>query len=295
MKPAEFEEREYEAPLYNQLERSVTMLWSPGQVLEGLIGIDRASMVHDLEFFWRTIGLSRIPRGAVLSRYVWPFSWGPRSSQQQLPNFRLNLFLQAKRSHFSSRTPKAMKAMGLQGPMWAFFIDEGQQRLLEYLSKRVKGRAHVAYAAPVFHEKRHLFLHTRARTIVANSTFPSVIRLRGHKGWYYQRQGAVGVANPDPELIEEPSLIQRLQHMINEDALRPVIDELPLESLAEHVIAAVGNQRLPESFLRAQFFDELQEIDRLSEQFNLVPTARAYMQVSLFADTFALVWLVVSG
>ena len=30
--PSEFEEKEYEAPLYNQLERTPGLVWSPGQV-----------------------------------------------------------------------------------------------------------------------------------------------------------------------------------------------------------------------------------------------------------------------
>lgn len=41
MKPAEFEEKEYEGPLYNQLERGNRLLWPPGQVLEGYLGFDR--------------------------------------------------------------------------------------------------------------------------------------------------------------------------------------------------------------------------------------------------------------
>lgn len=41
MKPAEFEERAYEAPLYNQLERGERNIFTPGLVLQGDIGFDR--------------------------------------------------------------------------------------------------------------------------------------------------------------------------------------------------------------------------------------------------------------
>jgi len=38
--PAEFEEKSYEAPLYNQLERGQNRLFVPGQVLENTLGFD---------------------------------------------------------------------------------------------------------------------------------------------------------------------------------------------------------------------------------------------------------------
>jgi hypothetical protein len=41
MTKAEFEERAYEAPLYNQLERGQQDIWTPGQVLESRVGFDR--------------------------------------------------------------------------------------------------------------------------------------------------------------------------------------------------------------------------------------------------------------
>jgi hypothetical protein len=294
MKPAEFEEREYEGPLYNQLERGQAMLWHPGQVLEGRIGFDRALMVQELEV-WRAIGLSRVPSGAVLGRYLWPPWWGPGNLRRPLPNFKLNLFLQAKRSHFSPRAPRAASKMGLKGETWAFFLDAKQQLLLECLSHKTQRRAHVAYAAPVFHEQSDLYWHTRKRTIVKNSTFPSAKCLSGHKAWYYQQEGSVGVANPNPELIEEASLMDRLRYLVEEDRDRSEPDDLPLESLDERVQAVVGDEQLRESFQRARYFDELQEIDRLADQFDLQPTARAYLRVKTFAQIFDLTWFVVSA
>lgn len=294
MKPAEFEEREYEGPLYNQLERGQNILWSPGQVLEGSIGFDRALMVRELEI-WRFIGLSRIPRGALLARYLWPEWWGPRDPRCRLPSFKLNLFLQVKRSHFSTRPPKVSAELGFKGKTWAFFTGTRQQRLLECLSGKTKRRAHVAYAAPVFHKHQDLYLHTRKRTIVENSTFPSIKALLGHSAWYYRRNGSIGVANPDPESIQEASLMERLHDLIEEDRSRPEADDLPLESLDQRVQAAVGDEQLAESFQRARYFDELQEIDRLTDQFDIPQTGRAYLRVAAFADIFGLVWFVVGA
>jgi len=185
--------------------------------------------------------------------------------------------------------------MGLKGETWAFFLDAKQQLLLECLSDKTQRRAHVAYAAPVFHEQSDLYWHTRKRTIVKNSTFPSAKCLSGHKAWYYQQEGSVGVANPNPELIEEASLMDRLRYLVEEDRDRSEPDDLPLESLDERVQAVVGDEQLRESFQRARYFDELQEIDRLADQFDLQPTARAYLRVSTFAEIFDLTWFVVSA
>ena len=40
MTPPEFEEKSDEAPLYSQLERGQQVIFTPGQVLESLLGFD---------------------------------------------------------------------------------------------------------------------------------------------------------------------------------------------------------------------------------------------------------------
>jgi hypothetical protein len=67
---AEFEEREFEAPLYNQLEVGSNLVWSPGQVFEEHIGIDRAIFVES-PTFWRLIRRLGPPPGVFLHRYDW--------------------------------------------------------------------------------------------------------------------------------------------------------------------------------------------------------------------------------
>ena len=71
-RPSDFEEKDYEAPLYNQLESSCTsLLWTPGQVFEQHIGIDRAMFPEDPDF-WEILG-SRPRRGVLLEDYRWRF------------------------------------------------------------------------------------------------------------------------------------------------------------------------------------------------------------------------------
>jgi hypothetical protein len=295
MIPAEFEEPAYEAPLYNQLERGVAPLYTPGRVLEQHLGFDRGIYIAE-QMVWETLGYSAPPSGMALGYYDWPMWFGPPRPRHNLPRFRLNLFLQAKRSLYYVRRPRSLARFpDYQGPMWAFNIKEHQQKLLMHLANRAGRRAHVAYAAPAFHTNAALFRHTRCRSIVPNSSFPSVMALEGHEAWYYREPGTVGVANPDPEHIEEQPFLERLE-LLAADA--PISDQgeiFGFDQLAPVVIAAVQDIENMADPYAAQFFDDLQTLDRFLEPYDLRSTIRAFSQIRLFTLRFALTWLVHSG
>ena len=129
MTPAEFEEKSYEAPLYNQLERGQRDVFTPGQVLESPLGFDRGLFLTQAAL-WETLGFDSPLRGAALAYYHWPPRWGPPDPRKQLPRFRLNLFLQAKRPVYYKRKPRALGTIStISAPLWAFRITEHQQRL----------------------------------------------------------------------------------------------------------------------------------------------------------------------
>jgi hypothetical protein len=257
MKWAEFEEASYEAPLYNQLERGVAEVYTPGRVLERRLGFDRGILVAE-HLVWATLGYSAPPPGIALGYYDWPMFLEPRRSGRTLPRFRLNIFLQAKRPLFHARRPRKLaKFPDYSGALWAFSITPHQQVLLEQLASRAGRRAHVAYAAPVFHTRADLYKHTRLRTVVQQSTFPSALALKDHESWFYRIPGATGIANADPERIEEQPFLDRIRS--------------------------------------AKFLDDLQTLDRLMEPFALRRTLRAYAQVRLFSIQFAITWLIHSS
>ena len=95
MIPAEFEEKSYEGPLYNQLERGNQFIFTPGQVLENTLGFDRGIFLAQTAL-WQTLGYKSHPHGAALAYYDWPMGFGPGGPVTG-SRFRLNLFLQAKR------------------------------------------------------------------------------------------------------------------------------------------------------------------------------------------------------
>ncbi len=124
-KPSEFEEKEYEAPLYNQLESGTNLIWSPGQVFEHHIGIDRAMLLQN-PAVWKVFGYDRALPGVLLETYDWNFIWR-RRQRRPLPDFKLNLFVQAKRCYFYNRRPGHLKGAALHSPCWRFNIEEVQQ------------------------------------------------------------------------------------------------------------------------------------------------------------------------
>jgi hypothetical protein len=294
MVPAEFEEKSYEGPLYNQLERGNAELFTPGQVLENTLGFDAGLFVAQ-SALWETLGYKTPLRGAALAYYDWPYAWRLARPTVKIPRFRLNLFLQAKRPVYYRRRPRAMRSIAsMQGPLWSFRVTEHQQRRLEVLSDRLQGRAHVAYAAAAFHTYADLFTHTKRRTIVENSTFPSVEKMMGHEAWYYRMPGAQGAANPKPESIEEPSLLARVRDLARVSEPYDAGDLTWLEMTSRSVIEAAGAIEETIDGVSAHFFDDLQTLERLLERVELRPSLRSFVQIGLFTARFDVNWLVVA-
>jgi hypothetical protein len=294
MKVAEFEERSYEAPLYNQLERGTADVFTPGQVLENRVGFDRGIFLAEAAL-WETLGYTAPLRGAALAYYLWPLEWGPTQPRTGLPRFRLNLFLQAKRPTHFARKPRALKShSGIEAPLWMFNVNAHQQRLLEVLADKTRGKAHVAYASAAFHTSLDLFTHTKRRTIVERSTFPSVDALRGHTAWYYQHPGASGTANPELNDIRELPLLERIRTLGLESTSDTARDLVWLDVLASQVVAAAEMADRAVDATTSQFFDDIQTLERLAESYQLRPTLTAYAKVRLFVIRFDLTWLLLA-
>jgi len=287
-KPSEFEEKEYEAPLYNQLESGTNLIWSPGQVFEHHIGIDRAMLLQN-PAVWKVFGYDRALPGVLLETYDWNFIWR-RRQRRPLPDFKLNLFVQAKRCYFYNRRPGHLKGAALHSPCWRFNIEEVQQEAFERVEDKIRDRALLCYAAPVFHRLTQLYAHTRSCTIVQNSTFPSVGVLSGHSAWYFDSPGGSGVANPQPEAIDGPDLSSLLGGFIRENADQRNHSVAQLASLINEGLSDLGatNSRV------GIYFERIRALRRAEEEYFIYSEeARAFADVATFADTFHLEWFVV--
>jgi hypothetical protein len=292
MTPAEFEEASYEAPLYNQLERGVTNLYTPGKVLEAQLGFDRGILIAE-HLVWETLGYAAPPPGIALGYYDWPVFAALRLPDRPLPRFRLNVFLQAKRSGYYKRRPRALqKFADYRGPLWAFSTTMHQQELLERLATRAGRRAHVTYAAPAFHTRGELYKHTRLRTLVQNSTFPSALALKGHESWYYKEPGATGIANPNPERIGGHGFLEVIAALAADAPETEPGDYSGYAQIAQDVIAAVQDTGDLEDPGVAKFMDDLQTLDRLLDRYLFRSPWRDYAQVRLFSEEFDLTWFI---
>lgn len=293
MQPAEFEEKEYEAVLYEQLESSRANVWSPGQVFEGHIGIDRAMFVESPRV-WRTLGRA-MARGVFMNRYDWRSIWR-RRPRRELPNFRLNLFIQAKRPSVFRRVPRHVRKAGLTGPGWCFNLDVHQQQALERVAARFTDRAAIVYAAPAFHTVVQLFAHTRNVTVVENSTFPDAVRLQGHSKWFYNQPGGNGVPNPDVEYSEGPSLDETIAKLrASQEGTQDASASRRLAELSKTILSALREEELAENPRVALFLEEMSILEReLSSLEVLREEVRNFHQVAAFADWFNVEWFTIA-
>lgn len=223
------------------------------------------------------------------------FWWGARRFHRPLPDFSLNLFVQAKRPTPGSRAPKKLGALGLKGPFWKFGIDQQQQAVLAALFKSTSGSALVCYAAPAFHRVTELWAHSRTGTIVEASTFPPVDKLNGHSIWYYEGPGAAGFANPTPERVQGASLPGRILEFASGTNARATDFGTGLKKLSEAVAASV--YETPDSGRSAVYFEAIREIDDYLDYLRPMrhPEAMAaYLRVAAFAAVFQVQWYVLA-
>jgi hypothetical protein len=295
MRHSEFEEREYEAPLYVQLQHGITNVWSPGQVLEAHVGFDYAFLTSHPRF-WMLQGFSLPPTGVLLGAFPLHHWWNSRSSSRPLPDFSLNLFIQAKRPLVGLRAKKSLKSYGINAPYWKFVISPDQQLVLESLAKSTSSSALVCYACAAFDRVTELWAHSRGGTIIETSTFPTAASLRGHNAWYYNSPGCSGVANPRLERIVDLSLAERVSRFTSQ---RPEAQSAEasfgsnLKALAAAVYESLSEDAIGNTARSAVYFEALRDIDNYMD-FVRPPrhagAVRDFLAVAMFASVFGLGW-----
>lgn len=299
MIPADFEESEYRGPLYNQLERGNHLVWEPGQVFEKHIGIDRAAYVTD-PYFWGLHGLVSPMSGVVLLDYDWHYIWKERLKNKILPDFKLNLFLQAKRPHAGTRPRGKVKKAGITGDYWKFEITSHQQDALERMAANLNGKVVVCYAAPAFHTQAALYEHTKNQSIVQSSSFPPVSDLAGHGAWYYDSGGLSGVANPDFVHMEFESLQTRIANLEEHTQSKSVNAVESLSALANSLVRSASEVQAPSS--TDTWFQQLLnrvethvssmlEFGTRDEKY--INSLRHFMQVRAFCNAYRMDWFVI--
>ena len=291
MTPAEFEEKDFEGPLYNQLLFGHHHIATPGQVFEGKYGIDAA--LHALHpRFWNFFGYPNAPHGCILNDFNWGWVWRRLHRKRPLPNFSTNLLIQSKRPSVILKAGAQTASHGPTGPLWQFEMRQHQQPILERVSATLGHRALVVYSSPAFDSFTALYDHTSNLTLVDNCTYVKVARLKGHDSWVYSKPGTQGVAHSEPENIEDipfKTMLSQLSefHTTNSDATK---DLNILSSSIEQVC-----QELSQKSVLAQY--ALRVAGSLSEQRASIKEKSPYIYdfwiMSLMLHVIGITWMVV--
>lgn len=287
---SEFEEGEYRGPLFNQLERGSHLLWEPGQVFEKSIGIDRAS--HCLSnYLWNLHGYDIPLNGIALRGRPFRYIWDIETPGKILPDFSLNLFIQAKRPDYSSQVKHDLQPH-ITGPYWHFEITPHQQIALEFLENELGNDALVIYASPAFHLQQNLYNHTVNQSIVENSTFPKASVLTGHTKWYYDKAGTTGVANPEFEFIEGEELFKKIEQLRKEKGEINKNDTFEnLQKLASEILKVIEMQS--NDFRATQFAYQNDLIKDFIKRWGIndSKSLSAIMQIHTFTYLWKLQWM----
>lgn len=279
MENSEFEEKEYEGPLNTQLLFNNHIYWPPGQVFEKHFGIDSALNAYDPNF-WLLFGLVEPKNGVVLDHFNWGYIWKKINRKKQLPTFKLNLFVQAKRPTYLYGKNSEYARKGIKGPYYRFEVMKHQQEALERLAKKLSNSALVVYACPVFHTNSDLYKHIHNRTLVDNSTFVRAIRMKNHGKWVYDEAGTTGLACSEIERIEDEPLSEIIREMIETSSLEDITTEKALENLLfiESVILKEFNEIKSTNVLASEFFRRDNLLSEKDDIFN-EPEIRAYVRI----------------
>src|SRR3569832_1598004 len=196
----EFEEKELEGPLNAHLAAG-GLLWSPGQVLENVVGFDVALKV-ELACFWALLGHAKPLPGDVIGTGWWPHAWAGAFIGRAPPTYKLNTFLQYKRPEYLRGATAKERKRWPKGIYFRFFIDKDQQVALEACATALGANGLVLYATPAFHTRGDLFTYVEKRTLVANTHFVEAAKLNGHGRYTFNDSVGSGQAYSKPTEIE---------------------------------------------------------------------------------------------
>jgi len=215
MRNAEFEEKDFENPLYVQLLSGNICLATPGQVFEGRFGVD-AALQAGHPFFWDLFGYRTIPGGINLNDYNWGWVWRDLGRRRPLPSFAINLLIQAKRPQYLSGVNATLSRLGIKHDYWRFEISQHQHDLLAAIQRTLANRALLIYASTAFDTYQELYEYTANNQLVENCAYVSVPRMTEHHSWNYDHPGTSGVASSDPKPIDDPPLPAQIDNLIQQ-------------------------------------------------------------------------------
>lgn len=295
MGTAAFEEKTYEVAYCIELAVGVggqPQVYSPGQVLEKLLGFDAAGNPDPHHVIWAVLALPR-PQGVQLVPPLWGASKAIQPAAAALPSYPISVFLQFKRPEYL-QGPAAKQWKMWHHPYYRFRRSKEQQQVLSRLERRLGVQAVVRYAAPAFHTLGELEAAQMTGSVIAQSGHVPPARLQRHQWWTYDAPGNVGRGNPDGE----PYVFERFDALLDEALSRSAAGREvqpyqvePLSALREHLRTTAAACREREPHLRRDVDSWARQLGTLDLDSQTVDSLRDFASVqSLMARTNG-VWL----
>lgn len=293
---AQFEEKAYEVAYCVELAVGVgghPIVYSPGQVLENLLGFDAASDPDSNHVLWEVLALPR-PEGVQLFPSLWGAFKKNQPSSRVLPSYPISIFLQFKRPEYLKGAAAKQWKMW-HHPYYRFKRNKEQQQVLGRLERRLGTQAVVRYAAPAFHTVGELESAQVSGSVISRSGHVPPERLRRHQWWTYDSPGNLGRPNPngEPSVFEtfESLLDQALTHSYAGRELQPYRDD-PTYGLREHLrtVATVCRDREPR--LRRDIDTWARGLETINLSSQAVSSLRDFASVqTLMARNYGVWWI----
>lgn len=198
-------EKTYETSFMGELRLLTKQLFAPDQCDENFLGFDGSGFI-DANLMFKFLPYIRWSRrrkhtGIKISE----IEYLNEKLNERLPRFRLNLFIQFKRSEYLRRA-NAAEWGNWQGEYFRYTIESEQQELMNNILDISMGRAASVYAAGAFKSANEYWNYLENGTVIENSNIISSACLRGHKKYSFSKAGNYGLAHSDPERVSSISL-----------------------------------------------------------------------------------------
>jgi hypothetical protein len=209
----QYEEKTYESYFNVELDGRSTIFFPPGQVQEGVLGIDAAGHSNNRRL-WRRLGhpfwFVNEFSGIALENAARHMESLLGESVRNIPNMKVNLLFQYKRPQHITST-RANEWHIWNQPYFRYHIYEKQQELLDHLGRIVGSKALILYAAPAVVDVNELVKLKMQRRIIESTNFTKASLLAGHEVNTYVQAGTHSVAHSVPEEVEAFDLLTFLK------------------------------------------------------------------------------------
>lgn len=248
---AEFEEKEFEGFLNQQLCADGGVFYAPGQVLENVIGID-AALTCQVTEFWKLFPSPKphslyptaaTPSGILLSSEYWE---DLDKAIDHFPLINFNLFVQHKRPAYLKAGSSRQWGYWKQ-PYYRYDLLSHQQSALSHLAKIAGADALVVYSCPAFISRAELWKHGLGASLIGNTNFTLVEALDGHDQYTFVGPGSSGYACSEPVEMPPFSITQAFQSRRVRERVRYSNREA-LQIAAKYVKQAIEAANLSESY-----------------------------------------------